>query len=71
MYKLHRSETTKDIVLQIVVKAVNDIASFDGLVLTLFVFGAYLQITKLDLPAFTTIQQVAAVYKAITKVSRT
>jgi hypothetical protein len=68
-YKLRGSETTKDTVLQMAVKAVNDTAGLDGLVLTLLVFGAYLQITKLDLPAATTTQQAVAVRKAIAEVT--
>jgi hypothetical protein len=68
-YKLRRSETTKNIVLQIAIKAVNDTAGPNRLVLTFLVFGTYPRMTKLDLPALTTTQQAAAVCKAITKVS--
>jgi hypothetical protein len=68
-HKLRRSETTKDTVLQIAVKAVNDTAGPDSLVPTLLVFGAYLQMTELDPPAATTTQQAAAVRKAMAEVT--
>ena len=38
------------------VKAVNDTASPNGLVLTLLVYGAYLRISKLDPPALSVIE---------------
>ena len=36
-------------------KALNDTASSDGLIPTLLVFGAYLQIAKLNIPSPTVI----------------
>jgi hypothetical protein len=42
------STITKDLVLQIAMKAVNNTSSPDSLISTLLVFGTYLKITKLD-----------------------
>ena len=39
--KLQGLRATKEMVLQMAVKAVNDIAGLDGLVLTLLIFGTY------------------------------
>ena len=44
------STLTKDLVLQMAVKAVNDTTSPNRLVLTLLVFSAYPRMTKLDPP---------------------
>ncbi len=41
--------TSKDVLLQIVVKAINDSAGLDGIVLILLMFSAYPRLTK-DLP---------------------
>ena len=41
----------KDMALQMAFKAINDIAGPEGLVPTLLVYGAYLQITKHDPPS--------------------
>jgi hypothetical protein len=38
-------------------KAINDFVSLDGLVLTLLVYGVYLQITEYDPPSLTITQQ--------------
>ena len=38
----------KDVILQIAVKVVNDIARLDGIVLTLLVFGAYPRMVEMD-----------------------
>ena len=50
------------------VKAVNNTASLDGLVPTLLVYGAYLRISKLDLPALSIIEQVAVIRKVIAEI---
>jgi len=50
------------------VKAVNDIAGPDGLVLTLLVFGAYLQMTNLDPPAPLITVRTTAVRKAMAEI---
>ncbi|EKD15140.1 hypothetical protein MBM_06901 [Drepanopeziza brunnea f. sp. 'multigermtubi' MB_m1] len=54
----------------IIIKAVNDTAGLAGLVLTLFVFGAYFRITHLDLLAFFTIIKAEAIKKAMSEVRR-
>ena len=62
--------TSKDIVLQIAVKAINDSAGPDGIVPTLLVFGAYPRIVKESplLPSLT--KRAQAVHKAIKEVRR-
>ena len=52
------------------VKAVNDIASPDGLVLTLLVFGAYLRMTNLDPPAPLITVRTTAVRKAMAEIAK-
>ena len=50
------------------IKAVNDLASLEGIVLILLVFEAYLQMTK-DLPLLLSLtQQAMAIYKATKEV---
>jgi hypothetical protein len=49
--ELHSLGTTKELNLQMAVKAVNNTAGLDSLVLTLLVFGAYPRISTLDPPA--------------------
>jgi hypothetical protein len=39
------------------VKAINDIVGPDGIILTLLVFGAYPQMTDMDPPSLSIIQQ--------------
>jgi hypothetical protein len=43
------------------VKAVNNTAGPDGLVLTLLDFGAFLQITELDAPTLSIVQHATAI----------
>ena len=43
--------TLREACLQMTVKAVNDTAGPNGLVLTLLVFGAFLRMTELNAPA--------------------
>ena len=51
-----------------VFKAFNNTAGPDGLVPTLLVFGAYLQMAELDTPSPTVIQRANAVKKAIAEI---
>jgi hypothetical protein len=44
-----------------VVKAVNNTAGLDGLVLTLLVFRAFSQITKLNAPALLIVQRATVI----------
>ena len=52
------------------VKAVNDTAGPDGIILTLLVFGAYLRMVEMDPPAATITQRAAAIKLAIKEVRR-
>jgi hypothetical protein len=51
-------------------KALNDTAGLDGLVPTLLVFGAYLQMTELDAPSPTVTQCANAVKKAMAEIRK-
>jgi hypothetical protein len=53
-----------------VVKAVNDIAGLDGLVLTLLIFGIYPWMSELNPPASSITQCALVIRKAIEEVSR-
>ncbi len=60
--------TSKDVLLQIVVKVINDSAGLDGIVLILLVFSIYLRLTK-DLPLSPSIiARITAIYKVIKEV---
>jgi hypothetical protein len=50
------------------IKAINNTASLDRLVLTLLVYGAYLRINKLDPPAPSITEQAATIQKVIVKI---
>ena len=54
--ELQGHRTTKEMNLQMAVKAVNDTAGPDSLVPTLLVFGVYPQMSKLDPPALSITQ---------------
>jgi len=56
----------KEIVLQIAVKAVNDLAGPDSIVPTLLVFGAYLRLTEID-PLSLSVTKRAEAIRAATK----
>jgi hypothetical protein len=47
--KLKNEHINKEIILQMAVKAINDLAGPDGIVLILLVFGLYLRMTKINL----------------------
>ena len=64
------TETTKEMALQMAVKAVNDTAGPEGLVPTLLVFGAYPRMTEYDPPAPTIAQRSQAVTKAMEEVRK-
>ncbi len=65
-----RTTSTKELTLQMAVKAVNDTAGPDGLVLTLLVFSAYLRMTKLDPPAPLITVRAIVVRKAIAEITK-
>ena len=50
------------------VKAVNNTAGPDGLILTLLVYGAYLRISNLDPPAPSIINRATVIQKAIAEI---
>ena len=64
------STLTKDLVLQIAVKAVNDTTSLNGLVLTLLVFSTYFRMTKLDPPTSLITAYTMAIRKAMAKITK-
>ena len=61
---------SKQTMLQMAVKAVNDTSGPDGLVPTLLVFGAYPRITEFNPPTQSTTQRATAIRKAMEEVSR-
>jgi hypothetical protein len=71
VYKILSSEllsANKEAILQMAVKAVNDLAGPDGIVPILLVFRAYLCITRDSLLLSFITEQAKAIYKAIKKV---
>jgi hypothetical protein len=70
-YKILSSKllsANKEAILQMAVKAVNDSAGLDGIVLTLLIFRAYLCITRDSPPSPFITEQAEAIHKAIKKV---
>ena len=61
---------SKDFLLQMAVKAVNDTAGPDGLIPTLLVFGAYPQMTELDPPTPSMTQRATAIKRAMDEISK-
>ena len=59
---------TKEMRLQMAVKAVNDTAGDNGLIFTLLVFGAYSRMQEFDPPSSTIIQRADAIRKAMKEV---
>jgi hypothetical protein len=60
----------KEMILQMAVKAVNDSAGPDGIVLTLLVFGSYPRMTEIDLPSPTIAKRAEAIRAATKEVRR-
>ena len=63
-------KVSKELGLQMAVKAVNDTAGANGLVPTLLVFGAYSRMHHLDPPAPSITQRAAAITKAMEEVRK-
>jgi hypothetical protein len=59
----------KQFVLQITIKAVNNIIGPDGLVLTLLVFSTYSQMTITNTLSLTVIERGKAIIKAIKQIA--
>jgi hypothetical protein len=68
--ELQNEKLDKEVILQIAVKAINDIARPDGLMPILLVFGSYPKITDQDPPAPTITRRAEAIYIAIKEVQR-
>lgn len=64
------SSVSKDVTLQIAIKAVNDTAGPDGIVPTVLVFGAYPCLTSESLPSALTIRCAQAIRKAMAELRR-
>ena len=65
-----RGKIDSEIALQIVVKAVNDLAGPDSIVLTLFMFGAYSKIIEDSISSFSVIQRADAISKITKEIRR-
>ena len=61
---------SKEIILQMAVKAINDTAGPNGLVPTLLVFGAYPRMSEFDAPAPTITQRATAIKNAMKEVQK-
>jgi hypothetical protein len=61
---------SRDILLQIAIKAVNNTAGLNSLILILFVFGAYLRIANTDALYSSVARRAAAIAKAIKEVRK-
>jgi hypothetical protein len=63
-------DVSKKIALQMIVKAINDTADFDELVLTLLVFGAYLRMHVMKSSASSITQRAIAIEKAMIEIRK-
>jgi hypothetical protein len=75
VYKILKAELkdehiNKEMILQMTVKAVNDSAGPDRIVLTLLVFGLYLRMTEIDPPSLIIARRAEAIQVATKKVRR-
>jgi hypothetical protein len=68
--ELKDEHINKKIMLQMAVKAINDLAGPDGIVLILLVFDAYLRLTEIDLLSSLVTKRAEAIYAATKKVCR-
>jgi hypothetical protein len=68
--ELKNKHINKEMILQMAVKAVNDSAGPDRIVLTLLVFGLYLRITEINALLFTIIKRAKAIRAATKEVRR-
>jgi hypothetical protein len=68
--ELKNEHINKEMILQMAVKAVNDLARPDGIVLTLLVFGSYPRITEMDLPSPIIAKRAEAIRAATKEVRR-
>jgi hypothetical protein len=68
--KLKDKQINKEIMLQMAVKAINDLARPDGIVPTLLVFGAYSRLTKINPPSPLVTKRAEAICVATKEVRR-
>jgi hypothetical protein len=68
--KLEDKHIDKEMMLQMAVKAINDLAGPDGIVPTLLVFDAYPRLTEIDPPSSSVTKRAEAICVAIKKVRR-
>jgi hypothetical protein len=68
--ELKGESISKNSILQMAVKSVNDSAGPDGLIPTLLVFGAYPRMTELDPPTPSTTQRATAIKRAMEEISK-
>ena len=64
------AKVSKEIRLQMIIKAVNDIAGANGLVPTLLVFGAYSRMHHLDSSASNIVQRAVVINKVMGEVKK-
>jgi hypothetical protein len=64
--ELKDKHINKEMILQMAVKAVNNSARLDEIVLTLLVFGSYLRITEIDVSLLIIVKRAEAI-RAVTK----
>ena len=64
------AKVSKEIKLQMTVKAVNDTAETNGLVFTLLIFDAYSRMHHLDLSAPNIVQRAAVISKAMSEMKK-
>jgi hypothetical protein len=68
--ELKNEQIDKEMMLQMAVKAINDSAGPDGIVLTLLVFGAYPRLTEMDPPSPLVTKRAEAICAASKEVRR-
>jgi hypothetical protein len=68
--KIKGTRANRAIILQIAVKAINNITGYDSIVPTLLVFGAFPRMTHIDPPAPLITQQATAIKKAMAEVTK-
>jgi hypothetical protein len=66
----NETRINKKIILQIIVKAINDIVDFDELILTLLVFDAYSRMHVMNSSISSINQSAIAIEKAMTEMRR-
>jgi hypothetical protein len=68
--ELRGTNTSDEMKLQIVVKAINDLVGPDGIIPILLVFGAYLRMTNNSLLSLITIKRTKTIRKTSNKIKK-